>query len=322
VIRRCLAPEPARRYQSAAELAEALQGCFDHRRMEEDLPRGGIVTRVTLRHPLLVGLLLIFLPHVLGTAVNICYNAVCIVHDHLTAEQQIAFQHIAMLYPTVVFTVAFGIALRVMAPIIRVWRLLSGPDLPDDGAVARIRRHALQLPAWDVFLSCLFWLPGGLIWPLFIDWSAGPIHGDVYKRFFIGCTISGLIALTYSLFAVQFLALRVLYPRLWVDARGLRHESRAELKPLDWRLGVWQLMAGLIPLGAALLALADPDDETHGIFRLLLTVLILLGMLGLTMALSASRQLQQIFGALSGGARRREDGPVPTTPMPPVVRPG
>jgi len=313
VVRRCLAAEPAKRYQSAATLAEALQGCFDHRRMEKELPRGGMVTRATLRHPLLVGLLLVFLPHLLGTAVNICYNTLRIVNTHLTAEQQVAFRYVASLYPTVVFSIALWISLRVMAPIIRVWRRLAGPDLPEEADVARVRRQALRLPAWDVFLSCLFWLPGGLIWPLVIDLSAGPIRGDIYVRFFVGCTISGLIALTYSLFAVQFLALRVLYPHLWVDARGLRHESREELRPLDWRLGVCQLLAGLIPLTAAfLLVVVGPDDEapasSYGVFRLLLTALIMLGMLGFTMALSASRQLQQIFAALIGSDRPRAEG--------------
>jgi serine/threonine protein kinase len=312
VIRRCLASDPAQRYQSATALAEALQGCLDYRRMEKDLPHRGFVTRATLRHPLLVGLLLVFLPHVLGTAVNICYNTLRIVRDHLNEEQQLAFGHITWLYTVVVFTPAIWIALRLMAPIIRVWRQLSGPDLPDDHEVARVRRGALRLPAWDVFLSCLFWLPGGLIVPLVIDCCAG-INKALYARFFVGCTISGLIALTYSLFAVQFLALRVLYPRLWVDARGLRRESREELRPLDWRLGVFQLLAGLIPLTAAfLLAVVGPDEETpassYGSFRLLLTGLILLGMLGFTMALSASRQLQQIFAALIGSDRRRGEG--------------
>src|SRR5262249_8869705 len=75
-VRRCLDPRPERRYQTADELARALAGCGEHRHMEKDLPSGGRLIRLLERHPFLVGGLLLFLPHVLGSVVNITYNAV------------------------------------------------------------------------------------------------------------------------------------------------------------------------------------------------------------------------------------------------------
>jgi hypothetical protein len=312
VVRRCLLAEPGKRYQSSADLAEALKGCLEHRHTEKDLPRGGLVTRATLRHPVLVGLVLMFVPQLLGSIVNISYNSLRIVVN-LTPEQQTTFVHLILVYNALVYPLAIWIVLRLMAPVVRVWRQLNGPDIPDDAEVARVRRLVLRLPAWTVILSCLGWLPGGLIFPLALDWLAPPIAADVYLHFIISFTISGLIALTYSLFAVQFVVLRVLYPRLWVDARGLRRESREELGPLDWRLGVFQLLAGLIPLvGAVLMASVGPDEEfeagSYGRFRVLVTALIAAGMLGFTAALSASRQLQHILSALIGSERRRDDG--------------
>jgi serine/threonine protein kinase len=321
VVRRCLAAEPDKRYQSAAELAEALKGCQEHRHTEKDLPRGGLVTRATLRHPVLVGMVLMFLPQVLGTAVNILYNTLRIV-GKLTDDQQATFMRLVPIYDVVAFGLTIWVMLRLLAPIVRLWRQLSGADLPDDAEVARVRRHALRLPGWVVVLAALGWLPGGVIFPLGVDWLSGPIADRtyIYSHFMISFTISGLIALTYSLFAVQFLVLRVLYPRLWGDARGLRQESRAELGPLDWRLAVFQFLAGLIPLIAAvLLVFASPEKQLRGAsyqsFRLLLTALIVAGMLGFAAALSASRQLQQILTALIGGGRRRRHGHGMTTTL-------
>jgi serine/threonine protein kinase len=325
VVRRCLAAEPDKRYQSAAELAEALKGCLEHRHTEKDLPRGGLVTRATLRHPVLVGMVLMFLPQVLGTAVNILYNTLRIV-GKLTDDQQATFMSLVPIYDVIVFGLTIWVMLRLLAPIVRIWRQLSLSELPDDAEVGRVRRHALRLPAWVTLLAGLGWLLGGVIFPLWVDWFSGPIadRAYIYTHFMISFTISGLIALTYSLFAVQFLVLRVLYPRLWVDARGLRQESRAELAPLDWRLAVFQFLAGLIPLIAAvLLVFASPEKQLRGAsyqsFRLLLTALIVAGMLGFAAALSASRQLQQILTALIGGGRRRRHGHGMTTTLRPVT---
>jgi serine/threonine protein kinase len=311
VVRRCLMPDPARRYQTAAELSAALKGCQDHRRMEKDLPRGGIITRTALRHPMLVGLALMFLPQVLGSIVNISYNSLRIV-GQLTAAQQATFERLILVYNAVLYPLALVLVVRLLTPVVRTWRQLSGTDIPEEAEVARVRRGVLRLPAWAVVLACLGWLPGGLLFPLGIDWFAGlgETRTEVYLHFMISFTISCLIALTYTMFAVQFLVLRVLYPRLWVDARGLRHESRVELGPLDWRLAISQLLAGLIPLaGAVLMVVVSPDAEFKGsyrMFRILVTALIVLGMLGFTVSLSASRQLQQIFAALIGSERRRD----------------
>src|SRR5438045_3322682 len=85
--------------------------------------------------------------------------------------------------------------------------------------------------------------------------SAG-CRAEVYRHFLLSFTISGLIALTYSVFAVQYVALRALYPRLWVDTGGLRHQARDELKNLPRRLTVLQLLAGVIPLSGAILMIA------------------------------------------------------------------
>src|SRR5262249_1272929 len=79
VIRRCLDPQPDRRYQNAAELAQALEGCRQLRQVEKQMPAAGPITRRAQKHPFLIVILLAVLPNILGSAVNISYNAAQIV---------------------------------------------------------------------------------------------------------------------------------------------------------------------------------------------------------------------------------------------------
>jgi len=74
------------------------------------------------------------------------------------------------------------------------------------------------------------------------------------------------------------------------------------------RLRLLQLLAGSIPLAAALLMISvGPDQFTvssYQTFRFLVTALIALGMAGFGIALSASSLLTQTLTVLIGSERR------------------
>jgi hypothetical protein len=301
IVRRCLAPWPVDRYQQAAELAEALEGCGELHRMRTALPAGGRLTRAALRRPFLLLALLVFLPHLFGSAVNISYNAVRIVTE-LTGEQRELFARLTLIYNAVVYPLCLVVLGWLLLPVLRVWNRLEHTDPTEDLPVDEFRHNVLRWPLWAICLSCAGWLPGGLLFPLVLHTLAGPLPPAVFGHFLLSFTISGLIATTYSLFAMQYLVLRILYPSLWTDTRQVRERAAAELRPLDRRLGLFQLLAGLIPLvGAVLMIGAGPDELTHAgyrTFRVLVTALVGLGVLGVCVANATSRRLQQTLSVL------------------------
>ena len=132
---------------------------------------------------------------------------------------------------------------------------------------------------------------------------AGPVEAAVFLHFVISFTLSGLIALTYTYFAVQFISLRVFCPRLWLDGHGLSRHMGERLSSLRRRLRFFQLLAGIIPLaGAAMLVGVGPeqfDTATYERFRLLVTFLIGMGMIGFWLASDAASYLQRTLSVLT-----------------------
>lgn len=310
IVRRCLDPEPEGRYQTAAELAQALTGCGEHRRATKALPPGHLLTPAAARHPFLLGAVLLLIPHVLGSIVNISYNSLRIA-GQLTQEQQAAFAHLVLGYNLIVYPVCLWLMCRLVAPIYRGVRELAGPIVPDREHIAALRRRLLILPLWTVGLACVGWLPGGILFPLGIDLLSGGVPEGVYGHFVLSFTMSGLIALTYSVLVCEFIGLRILYPQFWVDARGFRERTQTELRGEAWRLYILQLFAGIIPLaGACLMVAVGPETlitpASYRTFRVLVTGLIALGMLGFGVALSASDRLRQTLHALIGGPWKSE----------------
>ena len=192
-------------------------------------------------------------------------------HDRAARRGELAADHGDAVLP---LAIAVLIVVRLMMPIVRTRQQLLGANLPSEEEVTRVRRHALRLPSWTVALAFFGWVPGGLLFPVLINWFSPPLDWHVYAHFLTSFTISGLIAMTYSLFAIQFLVLRVLYPRLWIDARNLRHDSREELGPLDVRLTTFQVLAGLIPLAGAVMMIFGSGHSFSLTYRLLVTALV------------------------------------------------
>ncbi len=139
VVRRCLEPDPKKRFQSAADLASALDGCRELRHVEKALPPAGPLTRASARAPLLMGCILALLPHLLGSVVNVTYNAVRIV-GHLTHHQEKVFFRSVLGYNAVVYPICLALMLVIVMRVRRARRRWRGRALP---MRARRRPHAV-----------------------------------------------------------------------------------------------------------------------------------------------------------------------------------
>jgi hypothetical protein len=302
VIARCLAPDPADRFQSAAELAAALESCRELERVRRDMPQGSWLTRAALARPFLIAAVLVALPHVLGSVVNITYNSLRIHLPH--PEQKAAFLWVMLGYNVALYPACLWLFFRQWLLVYRVWRRLARPGWIDPDEVDEARLRSLRLAPWAWALSAVGWLPGGLAFPLLIDLIAGGVEWLTYFRFVFSFTMSGLVALTYTVIGVRFVTVRVLYPGLWLDARKLRQVAPGELAREEGGMRVSQLLAVLIPLmGASLLLGVTKGADDLG-FRLLVIAMMAAGAAGTGLAIYAASELRRAVDAITGRRAR------------------
>jgi hypothetical protein len=255
---------------------------------------------------LLLAVLTLF-PHFLGSAVNICYNALWIVSSFTPAQQDV-FAGLVLGYNLLMYPACLAILVGLVVPGWKTYRALDRGQVVGRAQMAAVRRGVLGWPLWAVAVSCVGWLPGGLLFTLVISFFAGPVGSDVFGHFAVSFPVSGLIALTYSFFAVQFIVLRVLYGRLWVDGQDFGAAARAELGALGPRLRWFQFLAGMIPLvGAVLLMGVGPEVSGYRTFRLLVIALIVLGMAGFGLATVAHNVLSRTLAVLTRADGRSRD---------------
>jgi serine/threonine protein kinase len=295
VLRRCLAPDPADRFADGIELAAALQHAADLLDAEARLPVRGPLGRLAWHWPMRTLVALTFLPHLVGSIVNIAYNTFQI---PLTPAQQVAFDRVTLLYNLTVYPLCVAAAMAVAAPLTAALRrpeqLASLPAAELD----RLRRRALQLGGWAVGLALVGWLPGGVIFPLAIDAWAGGVGADVFGHFVLSFALSGLIAITYSFLGIQFVVVRGIYPRLTHPDQDPTRFAR-ELHGVLRGLRVVPALAAVVPLtGAVLQLVLAPGDLSFG-FRLLVTGLIVAGMLGLGVAVGVANHLRLLVALVT-----------------------
>jgi hypothetical protein len=305
ILAKCLAGKPAARYADAGGLSADLRSCLRMQRVQRELPRGYFVTPLAGRYPFTVGLFLVLLPQILASIVNITYNGSRIVGD-LSQHQQDAFPVVIIWYNLFMWPFTLWLYLRQVVPVFRVWRRLASPGEPIAGAeVDAARRRALGVPRWGIALIANAWLLSGVVFPLALHYTdPGRLTADHVWHFLVSFTLSGLIAMTYSVIAVEFVVVRVLYPGLWLDARDMRAVARKELRPAGRRLFIWQCLAVVIPIvGAILMIQGSPDTVEAGYyrtFRLLVTGLLSLGMVGLGLTLVATSIIRETIAVLVG----------------------
>ncbi|QGJ68437.1 Protein kinase domain-containing protein [Planctomycetales bacterium 10988] len=299
-IRKCLQPDPKNRFQEAKELADALHGARELRTLENQLPPLGRIARFFVRHPGWAIVILAIWPHLVGSIVNISYNTLFIVGD-LTAAQQLSFSRMVAVYNLLVYPLCVLTLIWKLKPFYRIW-----PKMKDEGLTTLdeqdyLRNELISYSTWVIIVSCLGWLPGGLIFPLALHLEEGPISLTVFFHFISSFTISGLIALTYCYFGIEFFALRIGYPRLLMGIRSPRKVAKEELRWANPRMRLIQFCAGTIPLVAAIsIVLIGPEEvDSYDTFRILVTALITLGAVGFGIALWVAHLLNQTLTVLT-----------------------
>jgi eukaryotic-like serine/threonine-protein kinase len=296
ILRRCLHPDPAKRYADAGELARAFANAFELLNIQHSLPRGGNLTQRAERNPVGMFIALTLLPHIVGTIVNIAYNTTEIT---LIGAQKSAFITVILVYNAIIYPLCFSLLVRLLWPAYRGWKLCrSGAYSPAE--IDALRERVLRSANYVSAVALAGWIPGGLLFPWCIDLLAGSVLWKVYAHFILSFTLSGLIAVVYSYFGIQFVVLRVVYPQLGnADARDSA-AIREELDRAARRLVIFQGLAAVVPLVGAVLLVVSASGEMTLSFRLLVTTLIVVGMIGLGIAVRVTRRLTEIIGLLRG----------------------
>jgi serine/threonine protein kinase len=295
-IGRCLEPNPLARFASGAELAEQLGGCRRLREAEQRLPGFPAMYAPLLSRPFLWIVLLVVLPQIGASIINIAYNTTQIVHE-LKEDQKEQFKHLVAGYNVIVYPLAILAFVLAIRPVWRCWNALSRAERLPDGKVKAARQKALRLPRFIAVLTAVGWFPGGIIFPLAIQVTSG-LDFNIAAHFVASFCLSGLIALAYSLCGVEFVVLRGLYPGLWRDAQNFTAVAREELAPVKAQLNRIEILAVLIPLFAAIfmLFLSGASNRT---FKFLVASLIILGIMGFHITSKITRNLYEVVVALT-----------------------
>jgi serine/threonine protein kinase len=294
---RCLEPNPADRFASGAELAAQLDGCRHLREAERRLPKVPPMFDRILRRPFLWLVLLVILPQIAGSIVNITYNSTQIVGSLQPAQQQ-QFMRLVAWYNAIVYPVAIIVFVVVVRRVSRTWRALSTAARIPEGEVQIARRRALRLPRFIALLTAFGWFPGSVLFPLLLQLTAPAVKFEVAAHFLVSFCLSGLIALAYSLCGVEFVVLRVLYPGLWRDAQNFTDTARMELAPVSLQLNRIELLAVSIPLIAAVVFLMLGNASTIS-FRMMVAALIVLGIMGFHVTSTVTNHLSRVLVAIT-----------------------
>jgi len=295
-LARCLEPKPENRFPSGAALGEQLDGCRRLRQAERQMPRMPAMIAPVLRRPLMWLLVLIIAPQLVGSVVNVLYNTTQIV-NRLNVDQKALFFDLVGVYNAIVYPLLTAFLIFIVRPVWSCWRALSSGSLVPDAQVEAARQQALKLPQWVALLTAVGWFPGGVLFPLVIAVALPTLSLPVAAHFIASFSLSGLIALAYSLCGVQWIVLRVIYPGMWSDARSFNDTVRRELAPTTKNLGRIQF-AGSMPLVGAMLILIGGDTDST-VFRWLVAGLIILGILGFHFAGTVTQRLMQVIVALT-----------------------
>ena len=289
VLVRALAADRDARFLSAGAFARQLDLCLKPRTRALLLPSPG--WRTWVRHrPMFTMYALGLIPNLLASWFSIVYNDRAILSPFPTARPMFRLLQGAIngsFFPLGILL--FGFLIWPVAAGLR--RLSAGPVPPAD--LAALRRQTLRLGPGSVLVCFWLWVVSGVIFPVALHLAVQELPFDSHLHFLASQTLCGLIAVSYPLFGMTFVAVRAIYPAFW-SAGPLPPADVRHLKWIERALGWSLVVAASVPMLAVGL-LAGIRSENH----LALGVLSVIGVAGLAVAYLLTSAVRADVAALT-----------------------
>lgn len=296
VIRRALHPDPAKRYQTAAELAASLGAARHLLGVRKATPPASPLGRRVTANPVRALALAGIAPHAVASVVQIGYNAVEIT---LSAAQANVFLWLAVAYNLIAYPVCGGWGLRLYWSITRKLPAVAGMSGPELDA---LRYEVRRIAARSAALGALGWFPGALVFPLVIDACAGPLGWRTYGHYFVSFALAGLIGVVFGYLCIAYVVVRALYPHLGNPDAYTPAVGWGEVRPLIAPFGALMTLACGVPLVGAVLLLVLADGVLTLGFRVLTVGLIGAGVAGVGLAERVVRRARELAAVWQKGA--------------------
>jgi serine/threonine protein kinase len=307
VLIHCLQADSSKRYQSATELARALQMCLHPRCWRLLQPPRSLAGRMVLKWPILSIVLAGLIPNAMTAAFNFAYNMNRIKLDAPQLYQK--FWDVQWWINGLAFPV--GIAAGVWAAL-RTQRLLASSRADEAQA------GSTQVLLFGRFISLLLlglWIPSGIAFPIAVGWENLSGHSvGFYLHFFLSLALCGCAATAYPYFLITAMALHYFVPA--IIRRGvIPGPRRCDLDRVAWLNGIHLVAAAAVPmLGILLMAVVGlPADRQE---KWPLVAVSAGGLAWLSIVMGLKRLIDLDAAALRhiavdeprGGAARRSSG--------------
>lgn len=296
VLRRCLSPNAADRYKTAAEVAQELGWCR-HPRVASILTSSTVgLKRAAVDRPLTAFLIAALSPHIIAAIFNFLYNESW-VKNQVDTDIFSKFQMMVIAVNVVAFPLGFGLCIWFSRRVIKALK----SDRTDGSHVAKEtisagRHDCLKLPQLVTAIGVSEWVVAGLVYPVGLHMLAGPLLLKWHIHFFSSLLICGLIAAAYPFYLSTSLCIRTFLPAL-MTRDTLRQSDLDLLTRLSDQSVISLYLAGGVP-AAGMLFLLSTQETGDQLSNSALKILSVLGAVGFAWLLTAARSLQADIDAI------------------------
>jgi serine/threonine protein kinase len=310
-LQRSFCYDPAKRFRSATEFGEALLGVAQQNLATQSRSEKSWLVRLVLQRPAFCILAAGFAPHVVASGFQIAYNQAAII-SRLTPAANNLFNILLFCANPVIYGFCAWFVVKYLFAVLKPWQRLRQGDHVDSDEVFRARQNLMMFPRTVAVIGAVGWFAGMVGFPGSIYLLAQHFPGDVWLHFLFSFAISGAIAVTFSYTLVLAIAIYSIYPALFAKPSQFIAESRRQLEPIRANWSMLSIYAGLIPLVAAILVVANmspsgllPTDDNpyrETAFKGLVIGLIVASALGFEFVRRIGKSVVRLINICVGGS--------------------